>query len=270
MEKIIETFENLNQKAKIVDDAMKVLPHKLEIRNKLVELSAKDKEIEDLKKMVDKSIKEHNSVIKSQYKETTATINRVNMKMMLLMEYMDTTQKLPAPAIEQENSPKKVLSELSLNNQENFSSRMTLATYSKSPMVKQRLKIQLQFTDFEAEITEEAFSNIPSYMKLRASMSDLQHFLDNVITKTFNEKYQILLKKTSVLKKGELDLQIMFKDQANLFEGEKFITDGDLARTLEKNIDKKDNRFLQMLRHLHIIREARKSSVVAYIWLKKF
>lgn len=263
MEKIIETFEKLNQKAKNAEEAMKILPHKVELRDKLAELSAKDKEVVELTKMVDKSIADHNSIIKSQYKETMDTINRVNMKMMLLMQHTEHRQPV-APA-------KTVLKELAVGNtQENMSSRMTLAAYSKSPLVKERAKVQLQFTDFEAEISEDCFNKIPSYMKLRASLPDLQNFLDSVVIKTFNDKYQLIYKKRSALKKGELDMQILFKEQAKLFEGEKFITDVDLAKTLEKNVDKKYDRYLQMLRHVHIIREARKSSIVAYIWLSKF
>lgn len=146
---------------------------------------------------------------------------------------------------------------------------MMVADYAKSPFAKKRTKLQLQFTDFEAEITNEDFAKVPGYMRGRAALSELQEFLDNVVIRTFNEKYQILYKQRTTLKPSEFSLQQMFKDQASYFEGQRFITVGDMARVLEKNVDKKDDRFIQMLRHLQIIREARKNSICCYIWLKK-
>lgn len=146
---------------------------------------------------------------------------------------------------------------------------MMVADYAKSPFAKKRTKIQLQFTDFEAEISKEEFARIPGYMRGRAVQSELQEFLDNIVIRTFNLKYQILFRQRSTLKPSEFSLQSMFKDQASYFEGQKFITVGDMARMLEKNVDKRDEKYLQMLRHLQIIREARKNSVVCYIWLRK-
>lgn len=267
MEKIIEAFNKMNIKAKNVEEALKVLPHKVKVRSEFGELSLKNKEIQELKKMVNNSIADYNSILKAEYKKTTAQMNRVQMKMMLLLQHMDSMEK---PSVEQEKSSNQVLSKFENNNKENMPSRMTLAEYSHSPLVKQKTRAQLQFIDFEAEVTEEAFGKIPSYMKLRASLSELQHFLDSVVIKTFNDKYQLLMKSRTALKKGELDVQIRYKEQAALFEGEKFVTDSDLAKTLVKNLDKKFDRYLQMLRHVQILREARKSSVVAYIWLNKF
>jgi hypothetical protein len=269
MEKIIETFDKLNQKAATLEETMKIIPHRIELKDKIAELREKDEEIKNLQKMMAASIEEHQKVIKSQYKETTETISRVQMKMMLLMQRMDNS-KIPAKS-GQPGPSKTALSLLSMdNNQVRTPSRMTLAEYSKSPLAKQKRKTQLNFTDFEAEISVEDFEKIPSYMKGRTTLSDLQNFLENVVIRTFNEKYQIMLKKRSALMTSEINLQSMFKDQASNFEGEKFITVGDIARILEKNVDKKDDRFLQMLRHIQIIREMRKSSIVAYIWLKKF
>lgn len=39
--------------------------------------------------------------------------------------------------------------------------RMTLALYEKSPFVKHKKPIKLEFLDFEAEITERDFAKIP-------------------------------------------------------------------------------------------------------------
>lgn len=105
-------------------------------------------------------------------------------------------------------------------------------------------------------------------MRGRVSLFELQEFLDNIVVKAFNSKYRILHLKTK-LNPFEWKLQSMFKSQESYFEGQKFVTVGDLARILERNVDKKHDRQLQMLRHLQIIREARKGNVSCYVWLKK-
>lgn len=106
-------------------------------------------------------------------------------------------------------------------------------------------------------------------MRGRVSLMELQEFLDSVVIKTFNNKYRILHLHRSSLKPSEWNLQSMFKSQESYFEGQKFVTVGDIARILERNVDKKHDRQLQMLRHLQIIREARKGNISCYVWLRK-
>lgn len=53
-----------------------------------------------------------------------------------------------------------------------------------------------------------------------------------------------------------------------LFDREKYVTADDIARSLGKKLDRRDDRFIQMMRHLHIIREVRKGSVTCYIWIE--
>lgn len=105
-------------------------------------------------------------------------------------------------------------------------------------------------------------------MKGRSNLEELQEFLENVIVKTFTAKYTLFFKKRSALVPADYQLWDMYREQASYFEGCRFITQGDICRVLEKQVDKKVEAKLQMLRHLQIIKESRKSSVVCYIWCK--
>lgn len=276
MDKIIKTFEDMQLKAKNLKEAMIVIPHKSEVIKNFGELGENNAELVNLEAEIKKRMQVHNDELTKQYDETNKAIQRIQEKMLVLLQHFDEKAK-------HEQQEKRALQEIVIPGtpklfdragaaqafSETNTPRMMISDYAKSPFAKKRTKIQLQFTDFEAEISSEDFAKIPSYMKGRVVQSELQDFLDNVVIRTFNFKYQILFRQRSTLKPSEFTLQAMFKDQASYFEGQKFITVGDIARMLEKNVDKRDDKHLQMLRHLQIIREARKNSVICYIWLKR-
>lgn len=276
MDKIIPAFEKLNLQMSNIEEAMIVLPHKPNLMETIKELSDNNRDAKDLEVAVKESLNDHHKHLKKEYKETKKLTEKVQMKMVFLLQHFEDKEK-------HEMNERRALQEIRIPGtpkllerkgalqafSESNTPRMMIADYAKSPFAKKRSKIQLQFTDFEAEVTIEEFNKIPGYMRGRSCLSELQEFLDNVVIRTFNEKYQILFKQRASLKPSEYTLQTMFRDQSTYFEGSKFITVGDLARVLEKNVDKKDERHLQMLRHLQIIREARKNSTCCYIWLKK-
>jgi len=266
----------LNLKASNIEQAMMVLPHKLKMIDSLNELFSNQKEVSILRENLRTAMDNHIQ-LKKQSEKTTSAISRVQMKMMFLLQHLEDREK------QKQNKDRVVLREIDIPStpklfdragatqafSETNTPRMMIADYAKSPFAKKRTKVQLQFTDFEAEISQEDFNKIPGYMRGRTTQSELQDFLDNVVIRAFNEKYQILFKQRATLKPSEFCLQNMFKDQASYFEGMKFITVGDIARILGKNVDKRDERFIQMQRHLQIIREARKNSTICYIWIKR-
>lgn len=59
-----------------------------------------------------------------------------------------------------------------------------------------------------------------------------------------------------------------FKRFIYKFTGLKFITQGDICRLTDKQIDKKTSGRITILRHLKVIREERKNAAVCYIWCK--
>lgn len=276
MEKVIETFEMLNLKAKKIEQVLLVIPHKPKFMPQLNKLSRNSREVKSAEIEIKTSMKNYEDHLKNQHETTTKTINRCQLKMLMLLHHFEKYDK-------HQQTEKRALKEISipgtpkLKEREGFSQvfselntpRMLVADYAKSPFTKKRTKVQLQFSDFEAEITNEDFVKIPAYMKGRAALSDLQDFLDNVMIRTFNNKYRTFFQQRSSLKPSEVILQNMFKSQESYFEGQKFITVGDIARILGKNVDRKDDRYIQMLRHLQIIREARKNSICCYIWMRK-
>lgn len=272
MEKVIALFENLKKKAEILDDAMQVIP----VKACVGELSKENKEVRSLEAEMKESLKNHNEVLVKDYKEVKSSINRVQLKMLTLLHYLEEqdkhkqTEKRALQPIDIPGTPKLLEREGAVQAFSELNTpRMLVNDYAKSPFAKKRTKVALQFSDFEANISEEEFKSIPGYMRGRTSSYELQDFLDNVVIKTFNHKYRVLHLHRSSLKPSEWNLQSMFKSQESYFEGQKFVTVGDLARILEKSVDKKHDRQLQMLRHLQIIREARKGSISCYIWLKK-
>lgn len=258
MEKVIVTFNKLNLKAKKIEEALQVIPHKPQFLEELSKLSESCKEVKKLEIEVKTSLADQNKVLKDQYAKTKETMNRCQLKMLYLLQHLEGQDSLSAT--------------FSINSTIGCSkdASMGTASYIKPLFTEKKVKAA-KATQFTAEITEEDFVNLPAYMKLRCSLSEFQDFLDNVVIRTFNEKYRIMSKPRTSLKAAELSLQSMFKTQAELFQGQKFITVGDIARVVEKkNVDKKDDRYIQMLRHLQIIREARKNSICCYIWLNDF
>lgn len=275
MEKVCETFDKLNMKAKNLHEGIIVLQHKSKLMEKLSDLAGENHETKNLSKDIKTALKDHEDT-KKEYERVTETTKRIQLKMLYLLEHFNREEgKLqkeartlkpimnfpgtPKPLLEREGAT-EAFSELN-------TPRMPVSDYAKSPFAKKRTKVQLQFSDFEAEITDEDFAKVPAYMRGRSSQADLQDFLDNVVIRTFNHKYRVLFQHRTSLKPSEFLLQTMFKSQSSYFP-EKFITVGDIARILEKNVEKKDERLLQMLRHLQVIREARKNSIVCYIWLR--
>lgn len=61
----------------------------------------------------------------------------------------------------------------------------------------------------------------------------------------------------------------LYREQASDFmPGQKFVTQGDIGRTLERQMDKKMINKCTMLRHLGILKEERRGSTVYYLWRK--
>lgn len=171
---------------------------------------------------------------------------------------------------------------------------MTISEYMKSPYTTKRVRpIQLQFADFERIITQDEFNQVPTYMRGRETLDDIQHFLETVLVQCFTVKYTLLPKRREAVAPMELDIWNLFKSQEEYFKGklkwlnffffhvicycsimviffsgQKFVTQGDICRIIERQIDKKSNTRLTILRHLRIIREERKNSAICYIWCK--
>lgn len=277
LSQIAKTFETLQQKEKAVSETIEILQKKAKYIDQLEKLS-------DINQKVSKQTAEVHE-INDEFKETVKEhsdlnhqLQRIQFKMLRLIELLDAKQQKSSPIKSQ-----LPLRELTVTTpqlykramaQEAFkeynTARYTIESYAKSPMVKQRTKAhRLQFQDFEAEVEREEFDRIPGYMKGRTQLGELQEFLDTVVIKTFNEKYQILYKERTALSTADYNLQLMFRDQNYFDSSSKFVTIGDFCRILNKNVDKKADRLLQMLRHLKIIKETRHKNTTCYIWLKK-
>lgn len=263
----------LNCKAAKIEEAMLIVPHKHTFLKELGKLGENCKEIKELEVEIKASLKSHSEDLKQQYTKTKETMNRCQLKMLFLLQHLEGQKEVngasdsfrtPSITVTQPSGLSSLLeSPLEFSYPINVTRTIEMGSLAKPLFAKKKPKALPSFT---ASVTDEEFSNIPAYMKGRHSLEDFQQFIDKAVIPTFNDKYRILAKPRTGMKTNELNLQNLFKSQANFFEGQKFITVGDLARILEKNVDKKDERFIQMMRHLQIIREVRQKSICCYIW----
>lgn len=264
-------FESLNAKAEKLDAAMTVIPNRLEMSKDIKELKNETCEVAKLERELKGLLEKHKEEIMEEYTAAQSVIRRTQMKMMTLLHHLEassTCKETSPTGSPSDNIPRIVPSgqpvlAKSLNFSDTSSTSLEVSSSISEPPTTVKRK---QRISFEAEVTQEMFDRVPSYMKCRTTITELQDFLQ-VVIKTFNQKYHLLNQKSKNLKSSDLKLYHKFKSQT-FFDAEKFITDADLARVLEKKLDKKSDRFIQMMRHCHLLREARKNSVVFYIWLQ--
>lgn len=261
MEEIVKTFEKLHKKVNEISDAISILQHKSALQDELKELKSACDESELLRNEIGQVIEEK-KLLHDEYQELMEKFQRIQMQMLLVLSHLGgsfSTYKQPSGTELNNNIPMEILEDISV------------AMYSKSARLKAHPPKLIKFSDFKSSVmSEEDFDKIPSYMKCRTSYQELFDFFNNVIIKGLNEKYRILYQSRSSMKKEEIDLQIEFREQASVHEGYKFITVSDILREMNtnlKSLDKKDDRNLQMLRHLQILKEIRKNHIIAYIWL---
>ncbi|XP_031637650.1 uncharacterized protein LOC116350064 [Contarinia nasturtii] len=143
---------------------------------------------------------------------------------------------------------------------------MKLADYVKSPYATKLRPPSIQFSDFEKNICVEEFMKIPGYMRGREILEEIQQFSDSVIIKSFTIKYALISKRKEAVTSTEMDLYNLYKSQEEYFRGSKFITQGDICRLTDKQMDKKTMNRICILRHLKVIREERKNAAICYIW----
>lgn len=105
-------------------------------------------------------------------------------------------------------------------------------------------------------------------MKGRESVYDIQAFLDTIVIPCFTAKYTLLPKRREAVRPIEVELWNLYKAQEVYFRG-RFITQGDICRLINKQIDRKLNNRLTILRHLNILTEERKNAAICYIWNSK-
>ncbi|XP_055626662.1 uncharacterized protein LOC129768800 [Toxorhynchites rutilus septentrionalis] len=147
--------------------------------------------------------------------------------------------------------------------------KIFLSEYQNSPFVTKMKPRCLSFLDFNIDILEEDFQQIPKYMRGRETLDELAEFLKSVILSCFEEKYSLMYKqKKAVTSQQDLALWKIYNQQQDVFPNSKFITQGDIARKMGRLIDKKINVKLQMLRHLHILQETRNGGTVYYLWIR--
>lgn len=168
MEQVVEIFTKLKVKAEILDEAMQLIPHKIDCMESFSELSQENRELKKLETEIKESLKDHKT-LETEYKDVKTNINRVQMKMLTLLQYLEEQNKQSLTAkralqpIDIPGTPKLLERE---GAHQAFSElntpRMFVDDYAKSPFAKKRTKVALQFSDFEAFISEQDFKSVPA------------------------------------------------------------------------------------------------------------
>ncbi|XP_058464403.1 uncharacterized protein LOC131438407 [Malaya genurostris] len=211
---------------------------------------------------------------KHLYPKYTEVKQLLHKNLLLMLHLMEQIDKIQCNNVLKEQHPNTVMN----SQQQKTNSiptvhtvdKMFLTDYQKSPFVSKMKPRCLSFLDFNIQISQEEFEQVPKYMRGRDSLDELIGFLQSVIVSCFEEKYSLLYKnKKAVTNQQDLAMWKTFHQQQTAFPNSKFITQGDIARKLGRLIDKKVNSKLTMLRHLHILQETRSEGTVYYIWIRE-
>ncbi|XP_058059060.1 spindle and kinetochore-associated protein 1-like [Anopheles bellator] len=201
----------------------------------------------------------------SQYADVIRKMRRNELLMLHLLEVGEPVHS----KIETAETPAKHRAPLKEKNTD-MPSKMYLLDYSKSPFVSRTKTKKIEFHDFECDITESQFETIPKYLRGRMQLVELKQFLATEVIKCFEEKYSLMYKtRKAIVNPHDLAIWKEYNVLQTNFPDQKFITQEDIARRTGKTLDKKSYTKLQMLRHLHILQEARSNGVVYFLWVSQ-
>lgn len=118
----------------------------------------------------------HNTILKENYNNLLSRIYNLQMQSLYVMNHLDEQEKvcakkeIPKSRVLQEivTTPASICKPMmdragafeAFNN--GNTPKMTIKDYSKSPFALRSKPIALQFYDFEAEISNEEFSKVPT------------------------------------------------------------------------------------------------------------
>ncbi|XP_063705748.1 spindle and kinetochore-associated protein 1-like [Culicoides brevitarsis] len=270
-----QKMEKLCRSLDLIEKQAVVLQEKQQNIEKLIKLDEITKEARANLDLIHKNLTSNIDELKKTCSQIKKRVGVLQLQMLYLLEKVDAVQinSKPVTKVLQPNtnygnfSPNVSNLPVSKIAISDTPMRMRVTDYENSPFISRRQPMQLQFIDFEAQVTHEDFAGIPSYMKGRESLEELRAFLDQIVISCFTEKYTLMCKKRDAIRNPhDIEIWKIYKQQKDDFPGKYFVTEGDIARKIGRLVDKKMNCKLQMLRHLGIIKEVRKVKTVYYIW----
>ncbi|KAM3846538.1 SKA complex subunit 1-like [Vipera latastei] len=114
-------------------------------------------------------------------------------------------------------------------------------------------------------ITAEEFENIPSYMKGRFTLSQVNMVIAK-IDKAIATKYSILRQPVKTMVNATRNLYYRFQEEETEdTKGEYFIVEADIEEFTQMKVEKRFHRMLTILRHCHRVQEIRGSRLVRYV-----
>ncbi|XP_050428625.1 uncharacterized protein LOC126838328 [Adelges cooleyi] len=114
-------------------------------------------------------------------------------------------------------------------------------------------------------VDNDEMNSVPKYMKGRLNSLNINTVIDS-INKALENKYEILRKPKSSLKKKDLDAYNDWKiQQSTVGQGQYFVTAEDITKYSETKVDKTTLNIIPILRHLKRLKESRVGGFVFYL-----
>ncbi|XP_052864436.1 spindle and kinetochore-associated protein 1-like [Anopheles cruzii] len=264
MDKIQQIFEKQIETVKRLELFLDIHTCKKFVVQDLNELQSETQTAADRLNCIREYLETDRREMVSQYADV---IRKMRINEMLMLHLLEVGEPV-RPKTEIAETPAKHRAPLKEKNTD-MPSKMYLLDYSKSPFVSRTKTKKMEFHDFECDIPESQFETIPKYLRGRMQLAELKQFLATEVIKCFEEKYSLMYKtRKAIVNQHDLAIWKEYNVLQTHFPDQKFITQEDIARkTGQKMLDKKSYTKLQMLRHLHILQEARSNGVVYFLWV---
>jgi len=150
---------------------------------------------------------------------------------------------------------------------ETTGNRTTMSNGTMSnTMIRQSLKSQsTKQLPLIKSVDNNEMDTVPKYMKGRLTALNVNVLIDS-INIALENKYDILRKSRSALKKKDQDIYNTWKIQQNsVGQSQYFVTAEDIARFSEIKVDKTTLNIFPILRHLKRLKESRVGSSIYYL-----
>ncbi|XP_050520542.1 probable serine/threonine-protein kinase DDB_G0277071 [Daktulosphaira vitifoliae] len=254
---IIDTYDNLENLVTIFENQMNTLKKAL-VREKNARQSYFQAQLDDLKKMVNRCehmimntpINSNNFNGNQQYNQNETKENNSNC--------LNSINNISMSPVRSSWNDTFSPPENSLH--QNTTMSTTIMGQSKCQTSKHVLDIP-----YIQLVNNEEMNTVPKYMKGRLTSLNINVVIES-INIALENKYEILRKSKTALKKKELDAYNEWKiQQSNVGQGQYFVTAEDITKYSETKVDKTTLNIIPILRHLKRLKESRIGGFIYYL-----
>ncbi|XP_025405463.1 spindle and kinetochore-associated protein 1 homolog [Sipha flava] len=259
-QEILESCDQLDNLIKSFDDQMNVLENALTKERNAVKLSGQ-RQLEELKR-----IEERCDYMIENIPINPSNTNELNYQHEIKdyrgnnLHNVTNISMSPVSTWNNTYSPNETSIHHSIFTNNTSMSTTMMGQSSKSQVYKQTPDIPLL-----KPVDNNEMDTVPKYMKGRLTSSNVNVVI-NSINITLENKYGILQKSRTALKKKDLDMYNTWKIQQNsVGQGQYFVTAVDITKFSETKVDKTTLNIIPILRHLKRLKESRVGGSVYYL-----